>query len=213
MNKLIINKGDIYGKLTVIKEGEKIILPSGQSNRTMTCKCECGVVKDYRVLHLTRGRSASCGCAKMVVKGESGSYVYVVWNAIKTRTKINYTERHLYYERGIKVCDEWKNDFFAFKKWAIKNGIKKGLHIDRIDNDKGYEPCNCRFITPKENCNNRRNTFYVTYKGEKKSLRLLVEELSIKTKINTIMTRLNRGWELEDALYKEPAKNYSARFK
>ncbi len=56
-----------------------------------------------------------------------------------------------YQGRGIKVCDEWKNCFIAFFKWCLDNGWKKGLVLDRIDNNKDYEPNNCRFITAKEN--------------------------------------------------------------
>lgn len=58
--------------------------------------------------------------------------------------------------RGIKVCDEWKNSRVSYVKWCLANGYKKGLQLDRINNDGNYEPSNCRFVTPKENSSNRR---------------------------------------------------------
>lgn len=66
--------------------------------------------------------------------------------------------------RGIKICDEW-NDFKAFKNWALQNGYKEGLTIERLDVDKGYTPNNCIWIERKAQSWNRRNTRYISYKG------------------------------------------------
>jgi hypothetical protein len=63
--------------------------------------------------------------------------------------------RHYYYESGIRVCDEW-NDFETFKQWAIAKGFKIGLSIDRIDNQKGYCPSNCRLANPCQQSQNQR---------------------------------------------------------
>lgn len=210
---LKILKGTKYGKLTVICEGEKIRLPSGQTNRTLKCKCECGNIKDVRIMHLTRGRTVSCGCIVNTMNGESNTVVGKLYRSIKWRTSKKYSERHIYYDRGINVCDEWLNDYMSFKKFCKQNGFKKGLQIDRIDNDKGYSPDNCRFVTPKENCNNRRVTFMVTYKGEEKSLNILLKELNYPNKYGTVRTRILRGWSVEDALFKKPANNYKNRIK
>ena len=68
----------------------------------------------------------------------------------------NHDHYHYYGGRGIRICDEWRTDFEAFFQWAISNGYEPGLQIDRIDNDVGYFPYNCRFVTPAENAQNKR---------------------------------------------------------
>lgn len=60
--------------------------------------------------------------------------------------------------RGIKICEEWANDFEEFKSWSYENGYSDELSIDRVDNDGNYEPSNCKWSSPKEQCNNRRNS-------------------------------------------------------
>ena len=80
-----------------------------------------------------------------------------VWHGMKQRC---YYKKNKYYEdyggRGICVCDEWRNNFKKFYDWATKSGWKKGLYIDRINNNGNYEPENCRFVTPSESNKNRR---------------------------------------------------------
>ena len=68
--------------------------------------------------------------------------------------------RH-YGERGITVCEEWKNNFSTFYNWAIQNGYSDTLTIDRIDVNGNYEPKNCRWINQKQQCRNRRNNIYI----------------------------------------------------
>lgn len=213
MNKLDIKKGDKFNKLTVVKEVDRVYLPSGQVNRVFRCICDCGKTKDIRLVHLKRGRISSCGCIKNTMNGKSTTNIGVLYRAMKYRCSKNYFEKHLYYEKGVRVCDEWSKSFEVFESWCKKNGYKKGLQIDRINNDKGYFPDNCRFVTPKVNTNNRSNTFYVEYKGEKKSLRILVDELNVKTKFATIRQRLSNGWSLEDAMFKPTKKLNNKKLK
>lgn len=68
--------------------------------------------------------------------------------------------------RGITICDEWRHSFDNFVQWAINNGYKQGLQIDRINNDGNYEPSNCRWVTLKDNCRNRGSNVLVEYNGK-----------------------------------------------
>ena len=91
------------------------------------------------------------------------------------------TERQLndYRDRGIEVCEEWRNSPQAFGDWLLAHGWREGLQIDRIDNNKGYSPENCRVVTPKENMNNRRNTLRL---NDGTSLALFCTSIGIKTR-------------------------------
>ena len=207
-----IEIGKKFGKLTILKEVDPYVLPSGKKNRAVECKCDCGTIKKIRLLHLKRGAIKSCGCLKNVMNGKSHTDIGKLLKGMKSRVAPYHKERHLYYDKGIKICDEWLNDFDSFENWCINNGYKKELQIDRIDGNKGYSPDNCRFVTPKENSNNRYNTHYVNWKGEKISLMMLIDKLGdVKNKYCTIRSRLKRGWDLEEALYKKPGNNYSGR--
>lgn len=84
-----------------------------------------------------------------------------------------------YQANGISVCDEWREDFINFYNWAVANGYKDDLTLDRINNDLGYCPENCRFVTPKDQANNRRTNINITYNGETKTLKQWAEYLGI----------------------------------
>lgn len=108
-----------------------------------------------------------------------------------------------YKERGISVCYEWrhdinKNGFNNFYTWAINNGYKKGLSIDRIDNDGNYCPENCRWITMFEQQSNKQNTRLITHNGETKHLMEWSRILNLDD--GAISERIRRGWKEEDLL-------------
>lgn len=114
-----------------------------------------------------------------------------------------------YYKgRGITICDEWMS-FPVFEKWAMEHGWKKGLQIDRIDNNGNYSPDNCRFVTPKENGRNKRNNRIVIYKGKEYVLSEANELFAQHISSRTIYSRLSLGWSYEEAISKPVRKRIS----
>jgi hypothetical protein len=104
--------------------------------------------------------------------GQRHSRLYRIWDGLRRRCNDPKAASYKSYGgRGIKVCPEWDNDFQSFYEWAMANGYEEDLTIDRINNDGNYEPNNCRWVTPKEQAKNKRNTPYVTYNGMIKTQR------------------------------------------
>lgn len=201
--KALVNSGDKYGSLTIIKELPKKVLPSGQTNRVFQCKCDCGNVKEVRFVHLRNNRTKTCGRCMFRNKSECDEYVrYIrkVWRSIKTRVSPDYFESHLYYEKGITICEEWERNFDSFYKWANENGLKKGLQVDRVDNAKGYSPDNCRAATPFENINNRDVTFFVNYNKKKIPFMEVIEGKGLRLYESAIRSRIKRGWSAQEAI-------------
>lgn len=103
--------------------------------------------------------------------------------------------------RGIKVCDEWmdkKEGHGNFQKWAVENGWEEGRSIDRIDVNGNYEPSNCRWATPEEQANNRRNNNYITINGVTKTTSEWARQIGISQ--NAFTGRINSGWTGEELL-------------
>jgi len=126
------------------------------------CRCECGKEKVIRVSSLRAGCSNSCGClaSQRIAKanyrhGQSSSPEWRVWRAMRQRCQDpSCTAYKDYGGRGISVCERWDNSFEAFL--ADMGPRPAGMQIDRTNNDGNYEPSNCRWVTCKENSNNRR---------------------------------------------------------
>jgi len=102
---------------------------------------------------------------------ENGTRIYRIWHNMVSRCH-NYKDKQYidYGAKNIFVCDEWKNDFKAFAWWAMMNGYSNELTIDRINNLKGYNYLNCRWVTPKQQANNRTNNILISWHGETKTL-------------------------------------------
>ena len=149
-------------------------------------------------------RMRVCHPEKVKVWSEKAP-LYLVWANMLKRLGLKYKatpkEIENYASRGITVCDQWR-EFGPFRDWALANGYKRGLFIDRIDNDSGYSPDNCRFVTRKENNRNTRATIFVQYKGETRKFVELWEELHHPS-VGYSCARSRfavLGWEVERAI-------------
>lgn len=208
MGKLEL-KDQKFGMLTVIKQSEKKFANS--RSILWDCSCECGNTTIVSGSNLKRGNTKSCGCVtKERIKNINSSHnlsntnLYKTWKGIKTRcynTKINHYER--YGGRGIKVYEEWKNDFNSFYNWSMTNGYSDGLTIDRIDNNGNYGPNNCRWVDMKVQSNNTRTNRWVIYKEDTKTLAQWCEYLGLNN--NMVSARLHRGWSIEKT-FETPVK-------
>lgn len=192
MKREEIYPGKVFGRLTVISYAGK----SASKHSLWLCRCECGNERLIRRGTLTTGHTLSCGCYRRSMKvgfkhGESKTRLYNIWNQMIHRCSDNKNISYpLYGGRGICVCDEW-GDFERFKSWALENGYAKGLVIDRIDSDSNYGPDNCRWVTQKENSNNKRNNRYLTIDGVTKTAKQWAEQKGIN--YATLIYRMNKG--------------------
>lgn len=208
--------GKRYFRLTVIRETER---PKGKTNcHYWLCRCDCGNEIVLSSSAFNRGLTKSCGCYQREVSsrtlsrlktthGKTGTRLYSIWAGMRRRCETpSATPYHWYGERGIQVCDEWKNSFETFEKWAIEHGYDssapRGKYtIDRIDPDGDYSPQNCRLITQKEQSNNKRNNRRIEFNGETHTVSEWSEITGIPA--NTIHDRLRYPkWSIEDVLYK-----------
>jgi hypothetical protein len=111
---------------------------------------------------------------------------------------------HTHY-KDIEMCKEWLNDYTKFREWSLTNGYSDELQIDRIDNEKGYSPDNCRWVTVKENQNNKRSNLIVEYNGERDTVAKLADKYGKNRYL--IYQRLKAGWNVKDAFEKEINKS------
>lgn len=194
-------RADIDGK----RFGRLLVVGYDHTNKwkesVWRCKCDCGEELLITAKRLNRG-AKSCGCLRnarrKVFHGGSKLPLYKRWSDMIQRCTNKNNERYKDYGgRGITVCDEWR-DFSTFKAWAEENGYSKSLQLDRIDNDRGYSPENCRFVTPKENAGHRRVTAYMECDGRRQSIAAWSRETGIP--YDTIRARRLYGWDDERAL-------------
>lgn len=201
--------GQRFGRLIVICESEPYYPPnSNKRHRMWLCQCDCGNVIKTDQGGLLNGGAKSCSCLRKENVGKNKNiYPYKhklnrVWVAMRQRcNNPKANEYKNYGGRGIKVCKEWddvQNGYDCFYEWAITNGYEEGLTIDRIDNNKGYSPDNCQWITHKEQQSNRSDNHFITYNGLTKTVSQWAEDLGIKRDV--IFSRLKYGWSEERAL-------------
>lgn len=163
--------------------------------------CDCGTQKSILSNSLLRGLSTSCGCHANEVRtkhGMSTSRVYGIWNGIISRCEKGNASPHLYKDRGIKICDNWRNSFENF--YADMGDPPSELHqIDRINNNGNYEPGNCRWVLSRDNNRNKRSNHFIEFNGKTQCLMDWCIELGFK--FTTLAHRINKlHWPIEKAI-------------
>lgn len=190
--------GQRFGRWTVVSRAEK--RPSSKQ-AMWTCKCDCGNMGYVSSQDLRTGISKSCGCYNIeVIKkrdtkhGCSGTRLYNIWLGIRDRTKREANQNYYRYGgRGIDIYPPWRDNFLEFKSWSDENGYDDTLTIDRIDNDRGYYPDNCRWTDYLTQANNTSKNLYIILDGEKHTLS---EWCRIKNvDYSMVRGRIKRGWE------------------
>ena len=206
--------GQRFGKLIALE-------PIGQDkhkNVIWLCRCDCGRTHEVVSRALVNGSTKSCGCYergkfrnKQNVEHHGGSdeRLYRVWGGMLNRCyDKNRSEYPNYGGRGITVCEEWKESYAEFRRWALANGYDPELpgsecSIDRIDVNAGYCPANCRWVPMDEQLRNTQTTIHLDYRGRSITMREASEIGGIT--IKTIWARIKRGWSVERAI-EQPAR-------
>lgn len=165
------------------------------------CLCDCGNEKIIRGYNLTYNNMKSCGCQvrpSHFVHGFSHrERLYGIWKGMHQRcSDPNWRGAKYYIEKGISVCEEWR-DYTVFREWALSHGYADGLSIDRIDNDGGYRPENCRWVDARMQANNQSRNKRVAFNGSTKTLSEWATEINIP--YDTLKRRLLKGWSVERA--------------
>lgn len=199
-----------FGRLLVLEETNK-----RSNNQTVIwkCKCDCGNTVYIDTNRLTSGNTKSCGCLsiesskkpKTIKHGDCNvnskfHRLYCIWKGMRSRCNNQNGQKYKDYGgRGIAVCEEW-SEYVNFKNWALSNGYKDNLTIDRIDVNGNYEPNNCRWSDSFTQMNNMRTNTHIKYNNETYTISELARKYNLKQ--GTLIRRLNLGWSIDNALNK-----------
>lgn len=207
--------GKQFGRLRVI--GFAGYNNSGKRKWKCTCTCTPDKVVEIEGCSLRSGHTTSCGCYNLERRrgknsvsykhGGIGELIYEVWYAMRKRCNVPSSQAYRRYGgRGISVCHEWDTDYLAFREWMINAGWKKGLTIDRIDNDGNYEPSNCRVATRKEQANNQSTTLKYSVNGAPlKSLHDIADDYGISSVALYNRLKKDKSLTIEQALGLAPS--------
>lgn len=187
-----LEAGQKFGKLTVVKleRTEQKVYKSSREKSGIRklnllyylCKCDCGNYTVVEKSHLTKtvDNTKTCGCSNGT-HHKRDTRLYHIFHDMKKRCyNPNSKSYKDYGARGVKICDEWLNDFMSFYNWAMANGYDDTLTIERIDINKIYEPSNCKWIPKAEQSRNRRGVILIEHNNETKPLSYWCEKLNIK---------------------------------
>jgi hypothetical protein len=191
-------QGQVFGRFTVLRHVGK----DKRGYYLWECQCTCGTVKIVKGSNLRRGDTLSCGCyirdvtsRRSIKHNGDGTKEYRAWTAMKTRCYNPKSPSYIHYgQRGISVCDRWRNDFAAFLEDMGERPPKTSL--DRIDSDKDYTPENCRWADIYIQNNNRRNNVFHTAGGETLTSAQWSNRLGIRN--DTFRFRIKSGKKIED---------------
>ena len=203
-----------FGRLLILGISDEVYIDNrGHNNKKWLCMCDCGNIISLRACCFNSGKVKSCGCLKRELdmkrnfaekhgdaRKDNRARLYKIWCNIKTRCyNKNYHRYADYGGRGIIMCDEWRDDYYTFKTWAINNGYNDCLSIDRIDNNGNYCPDNCRWSNNIEQANKKRNSRNITIGDITHTMAEWARQYDIPYRI--VQKRIDiLGWEPLDAL-------------
>lgn len=207
--------GERHGQLVVDRLEYVHVTTGGKKKPMVMCTCDCGKRYVGSLYDLKSGRTKSCGCVRRQVRRTHGATSnsihtpeYKAWRNMLTRGRNpNIKAADRYVLRGITVCDEWcpGGDGKGFERFLGHVGLKPTRHhsLDRIDNEKGYEPGNVRWATKREQVNNQCRNFWLTVNNERMPLQDAAQRYGIKASI--ILQRIRKlGWSHERAVSVPP---------
>lgn len=206
--------GERFTRLVVIGPHEERIVGVRSKNRRFfyPCRCDCGRIKSIESTQLIGNGTKSCGCLRdehnrtgSIKHGQSKTALYNVWNAIISRCENpNSGSYHRYGDRGITMCREWREDYIEFHDWAMANGYKAGLTVERKNNDLGYSPENCVLATRTTQARNRRSSCILTAWGETKTAVEWTEDPRCNASQGLIHYRIKNGVDHQTAISAPP---------
>lgn len=180
--------GQVFGTMEII-DSRTIKTDRGTEHSEYQIRCtKCGTVRWHNSYTVLRGRANCYVCnplqRRYLSKGERDAYpdkLYSVYRGMVRRCTQETSDKWQFYgARGIRVCDEWMQDYEAFGDWAMNNGWNEHMTLDRIDIDGDYEPSNCRWVDMKVQNNNKRNNIHVEYEGRDYTLAQFCEATGSK---------------------------------
>lgn len=209
MKQVVVKPGQRYGRLTVVESVGPTKDRSGKPSHRYTCLCECGRTTIVRVGHLRSGHTLSCGCLNKDMSAKANTKHGHARRGRKTRAYRAYMDMRyrcenanskpygIYGAKGISVCGRWRESFDNF---LTDMGIPpQGMSLDRIDNNLGYEPSNCRWASVITQNNNRSNNRLIRYGIHEFTISQWARYLHLHR--NTLSERLKRGWPIWKALF------------